>query len=72
MNSRLKSGINNAGDCIIFSLILSKYYFYLDPHLNSTFIFIMSCMGFIVSTKLGMNHLTKFILPKNDCMDFLL
>lgn len=71
MKYRLKYGLNNARAFSILIFILSKDSFSLDPHLNLTFFFIISCLGFTVSTKLGMNHLTKLILPRNDCMAFL-
>jgi hypothetical protein len=72
MKSLSKFGINRARDFSIYSLILAKDSFFLGPHLNLAFLFIMSCKGFTVSEKLGTSLLTIFFFLRKDCIDFLL
>ena len=65
-------GVFNAGALMISCLIESKDSLSLCPHLKIEFFLIMDCKGSTIWEKLGMNLLTKFIYPKNDCIDFLL
>jgi hypothetical protein len=46
-------------------------WFSYDPHLKITSFFIIFYRGLTISEKLGTKRLTKFILPRKDCMAFL-
>jgi hypothetical protein len=48
-----------------------KAWFSCDPHLKIASLFIMFCKDLTISEKLGTKCLTKCILPRKDCMDFL-
>ena len=70
IKSLSKSGDINAGASIIAFLILINSSFKTSYHLNKTSFLIISCNGLTIYPKFGTNLLTKFILPRKDCMAF--
>jgi hypothetical protein len=48
----------------------SKAWLSKGPQWYYTSFFIRFCNGLTISEKLGTNILTKFILPRKDCMEF--
>ena len=68
----VKSGLKRLGASKIASKIQLNDSFSVLPQLKTTSFLIIFCKGRMISGKLGINLLTKLILPRNDWIDFLL
>ena len=67
-----KSGILREGACATAVLILLNVFFSTSVRLNCTLCFTIFYKGLTICAKSGTNLFTKFIVPINDFMPFLL
>ena len=72
MKYLVQYGIKRLGASEIDSKIQLNDYFSGSTHLKTTSFLIIFCKGRMISEKLGINLLTKFIFPRKDCIAFLL
>ena len=72
MKSLLTSGLKRLGASEMASKILWKDSFSVHPQLKIASFLIIFCKGRMISKKLAINLLTKFILLTNDCIAFFL
>ena len=72
MESLVKYGIKRPRDFEIDFKIQLNDSFLVLPQLKITSLLIIFCKGRMISEKLGINFLTKFIFPTKYCIAFLL
>ena len=72
MKYLVKYGLKRLGALYKASNTFLNDSFSILPQLKTTSFLIMFCKGRMISKKLGINLLTKFIFPRNDCISFLL